>query len=172
LSTENFGDLPDIGPFPSAIEPLRRLFVKWVESSWFPSARRIALGLVLNRPTVNREAAYQELSHYIEGVPESADASDFQYQINRPRPSRAGIDGLILNRLSKWSAVEFHIVTQDAMGTGAMRQAWRTAVRLELDVNTDGQFEGLISQKQTEPVLADLFAGANEVSEPRTPLHE
>jgi hypothetical protein len=154
-----------LGPFPSACEPLLHLGRRWAKSDLFPSIQRIALGLVLIFPTRDRATGYRGLDQFIDGVPNAPDAADFLYQVNRPRPSRAGIDGLRVNRLSKWSVGAYKtVVINPAVNPNPMLSKLRHHVRLELDLNTDADFPGTIARQNVESVIDDLFSGAKEIA--------
>lgn len=156
---------PTFGPFPGAAEPLLELGRRWVRSAWFPATQRIALGFVLISATPDRQAGYRELTRFIDAVPKGSDATDFQYQVNRPRPSRAGISGLRVNRLSKWSVGTYQMVVVVGGSTNPTKGRIQAHLRLELDINTNPEYEGLIPRESIEGVLSDLFDGACEVYE-------
>jgi len=123
----------------------------------------MALGFILISGVPDRATGYQELGKFVDGVPSSDDATDFLYQVNRPRASRAGVEGLHLNRLSKWSVGGHQVVTITAVRPtlGDLRYD----LRLELDINTAPDFEGPIPQQKVESVIDDLLDGAREIAE-------
>jgi hypothetical protein len=105
----------------------------------------------------------------IDGVPDTPDATDFQYQVNRPRPSRAGLEGVYVNRLSKWSVGAYQLLTV-TVGAHVPNPHSRATplhfhLRLELDISTSADFQGLIPQERVENAIDDLFDGAIEVCE-------
>jgi hypothetical protein len=110
---------------------------------------------------------YRELGQFIDGVPNTPDATDFHYQVNRPRESRIGLSGLNVNRLSKWSVGAYMVV---ALGAGAhpTQSPVQPHLRLELDINTSADFLGVIPPESLELVIDDLFTGASEISEQGT----
>lgn len=154
---------PALGPFPAAAEPLLELGRRWLRSTWFPSTQRIALGFILISETPSRETGYEELRALIDAVPKGADATDFHYQVNRPRASRAGLDNLKVNRLSRWSVGAYQRVVVVGGATNPVVGPLQTHLRLELDINTAQDFEGLIPRDRIERVIDDLFEGANEI---------
>jgi hypothetical protein len=157
---------PVLGAFPAASDPFLQLAQRWATAGWFPSTPRIALGFVLISGTANRESGYRELAQFIDGVPNTPDATDFSYQVNRPRASRVGLDGLQVNRLSKWSVGGFKLLVIDAGGVQRPLQSpLQHHLRLELDINTGGDFSGLIPRDTVQRVIDDLFAGATEIVE-------
>jgi len=156
---------PMLGTFPAAADPILDIGRRCQAGGSFPSTYRIALGFVLISPTPDRDTGYRELKEYIDGVPDAPDAADFQYQVNRPRPSGA-IAGLLVNRLSKWSVGGYRMV---AVSLGEARNPMVTPLqyhlRLELDINTAADFQGLIPRDRIQGVIEDLFRGAQEIYE-------
>jgi hypothetical protein len=158
---------PTLGPFPAAADPLLRFGRHWAESGCFPSILRIALGFTLASPTADRASGYRELGQLIDAVPKAADATDFSYQVNRPRLSHAGIEGLGINRLSKWSVAAFRsfafsltLGTPNAAATSPLYH-----LHVELDINTSPEYQGTIPQASVCAVIDDLFTGALEISQ-------
>jgi|HubBroStandDraft_2_1064218.scaffolds.fasta_scaffold338677_2 hypothetical protein len=152
-----------IGPFPASAEPLVEIGCRWAAIASFPSTSRIALGLTLVSPVADRETGYRELASFVDGVPNADEASDFHYQINYPRPSRAGVEGLLINRLAKWSVSAFRL---GIFRPGAMATAVgeiKSHLNLELDINTSADREERIPKENIESVIKDLLDGALEV---------
>ncbi len=154
-----------VGSFPASAEAFLRLAHHWAQSELFPATQRLALGFVLVAETPDRQTGYDELSRLIDAVPRGTDATDFHYQVNRPRASRAGVDNLQVNRLSKWSVGAYQRVVLVSGARNATIGALKTHLRLELDINTSPDFEGLIPHERIDGVLDDLFAGACEIQE-------
>ena len=95
--------LPAISSLPQALATFHQLMLRWFALETCPSLIRLAFGAVLFQPVDDRQTGYRRLAVYLPSVtldPEGA--SDFLYQINRPRAS-SEITGLRINRLSKWS---------------------------------------------------------------------
>jgi hypothetical protein len=80
LEAEGFGTL---GPFPAALEPFQDLMLRWLEIA--PPLQRLAFGVALILPTEDLAASYQQLAAYLPFRVDTEGASDFLYQINRPR---------------------------------------------------------------------------------------
>jgi hypothetical protein len=138
-----------------------------VINGWFGSApplSRLALGAVLHHPVEDKAAAHRALNGLLSGVniPEEG-ASDFLYQINRPRESGAE-NGLVLNRLSKWSVAGMlmQLQTEGQTKTVVLKTPL-VACRLELDVNTAAEREEPISDVQA--VWRELSGLALEIAE-------
>jgi hypothetical protein len=154
-----------LGRFPAAAEPLPQLGRQWIESEWFPSVQRMALGFVLTSPTRNNETGYGELRRFIDGVPSSPDAADFLYQVNRARPSRVGLNGIHVNRLSRWSVGAYQFVALAPGSPHPIESPLQYHLRLELDISTSAHFRGLIPPEAAAGLIHDLFNGAQEISE-------
>ena len=119
---------------------------------------RIAFGAVLKHPEADRQAAYLRLPDYVP-VQVNPESSDFFYQINLPPvPSTKEIEGLLLNRLSKWTVVGLKSVSLTLTGTVARAQAVPKgfALRLELDINTVPAFEEEIPHARLVEVYREL----------------
>jgi hypothetical protein len=164
------GGLPPVlGVFPTAADALLQLGRRWVTNGWFPpSTPRVALGFILISPAPDRESGYRELGQFIDGVPNTPDATDFQYQVNRPRASRTGIDGLQVNRLSKWSVGAYGVFVISSAAVAASPSTTTQLLhhlRLELDINTSADFQRPIPRESVESVIDDLLSGASEICE-------
>jgi hypothetical protein len=162
------GGLPQVlGPFPNGAEPFLRFARRWITNGWYPPTTRMALGFVLISATPDRDAGYRELSQYIDGVPNTPDATDFLYQVNRPRASRVGLDGLQVNRLSKWSVGAFRLIAvlAGAANANPILSPMHHHLRLELDINTGADFPGKFPRQSVGAVLDDLVNGATEIFE-------
>jgi hypothetical protein len=155
---------PNFGRFPNAIDVFLQLITRWAEAPSFPSVTRIALGVTLIWPTPNRETGYAELAAFIDGVPTFPDATEFVYQINRPRGSPV-ITDLVINRLSRWSVGGYVAFTVNLGLPQQLTPVPQTHVRLELDINTGAEHVGAIPREQVQSVIGDLLNGAIEISE-------
>jgi hypothetical protein len=116
-------------------EPFAELMKKWLELC--PPVTRLALGTVVLKSVKSSLAGFEELSKLLP-FKLDPDSSDFFYQINRPRKSKV-IDGLTINRLSKWNVVRVvrvEIPVGEIQNQGITRED--SFCRLELDINTSG----------------------------------
>ena len=117
--------------------------------------------------TTDRESGYGELSHFVD-VPANPIATDFMYQVNIPRDSRAGVV-LRVNRLSKWSVALYRqIVVAPMTPQRLIVSPDSSFLRLELDINTDADFEGMLPRDKIPAIIDDLFEGAKEICEQGT----
>ena len=160
------GITPILGPFPGAVEPLLSIGSRSRANGSSPPTNRIALGFVLISPTPDRETGYRELREFIDGVPSTPDAVDFQYQVNRPRVSNV-IEGLQVNRLSKWSVggVRLLRVTLAGRTMTPTITPIEHHLHLELDISTAADFQEILPEERIQDVIADLFRGAQEINE-------
>jgi len=154
-----------LGPFPAAARPLLDLGRRWAASGSFPDTPRIALGLVLTSPTADRASGYRELADFVDGVPADPNATDFVYQVNIPRDSRADVAGLRVNRLSKWSVMLSRLLTIIPMASSPSQFIGPDFhhLRLELDISTDAGFGSLLPRDKVQLIIDDLFDGAQEI---------
>ncbi|HUY12826.1 MAG TPA: hypothetical protein VMX16_04235 [Terriglobia bacterium] len=133
---------PSVGSFLDSLAFFKELMLRWFEKA--PQSWRLAFGAVLLLPVQDRRSGYEKLSLYLPSVQlDAKGSSEFSYQINRPRPSRSGISGLEINRLSKWSVSARQAWEIGPISPGGspplVRQTYPeppTACRLELDINT------------------------------------
>lgn len=134
-------------------------------SSWlqFPSVTvtRIALGELLRLPTPSRIAAYRTLGTFLPRIaPDPESSQDFLYQINRPRQSRA-LPGLLINRLTKWAAIQLNIALVGNNKLGSSQQF----VRLELDLSTDKDSQRDLSKDNgLSPLFRELQSMGREIA--------
>ncbi|MGA2600060.1 MAG: hypothetical protein ABSH09_24085 [Bryobacteraceae bacterium] len=151
-----------LGAFPDGATPLLELVYRWAKSNSFPETRRIALGFTLITPALDRLSGYRELRNFIDGVPANEEASDFLYQVNIPRKSTTGIEGLTINRLSKWSVMLVRLMALSSFGA-VLEGPENSVVHLDLDINTPQNF-GMIPKERIREVIDDLLSGALEIS--------
>lgn len=159
---------PTIGPFLEVIEPFVELMLRWFNLKTCPELKRLAFGPTFVYPVDSRVAGYRQLSVYLHSIkldPEGS--SDFLYQINRIRNSTSKIDGLKINRLSKWSVsalqrMDFSVGKEIDLSV-TKRQA-QYACRLDLDINTAAEFAGPLPKKQLSLIFQELLDLAKEIA--------
>lgn len=133
-----------------------------------PLIVRLAFGSVLHHREATKADAYSRLGDFLPTTP-TADASDFLYQINHPASSDTGIEGLRINRLTKWSVAAFRSLRlsvspgQNLAATVAQDAAF--AMRLELDINTAPDFSGPIPNDRLIDVYRELVSFGRGVAE-------
>jgi len=138
----------------------------WLSSDAVPETNRIALGSVSLIVNDNKASAYKQLSTLLHHVTiDIENSTDFFYQINRPIQSTVEPD-LIINRLSKWSAVR-------AMGLGLLlgekseiiqEDRGYFASRLELDINTHQSNKKIFSKEKLILLLQELSKLGDPIS--------
>ena len=158
---------PAVGNFEKLCQQFRELMLRWLPFS--PLADRIAFGATTLLPIASRADGYRRLSAYLPAVKLDADnSSDFQYRINRPRPSKAQIERLRINRLSTWTVIMLDLRT---VILGAREEPRVLTVepifacRVELDINTSAQFEGKLNPSQSEKLLDEMMDLAKKILE-------
>lgn len=154
-----------LGQFPDSAEPLLTLFRRWCQAETFPPTNRIALGLILFYVVGEIETGYAQLSSLINGVPQGIGATDFLYQINVPRPSKS-IQGLRLNRLSKWSVDRMHVLLLSSAGPQFGPETYH--IRLELDLNTGAEYRDIIVKERLTQLLDEMLEAAQQLAQEGT----
>lgn len=148
-----------LGHFASQDDELGDRLMSWLQ---FPSitVTRLAIGEVVRLPVPTRVEAYKTLAKLLPKIaPDPSASRDFMYQINRPRESQV-IPGLVVNRLSKWAAMELKV---GLMGT-TKPSASMDFVRLELDISTDKDSERDLSKdKKLDPLYRELARTCREI---------
>jgi hypothetical protein len=130
-------------------------------------AARLAVGVNALRPADSVKASYEDLARLLPDVRvPTIDASEFFFQINRPRNS-AALKNFSINRLSKWmSIVAGQLVI--AIPTVAPIRLFGDApyaTRVELDISTPADFTDVIPQEAREPLLIEMRSFAEEILE-------
>ena len=163
---EETGDLlPVLGPFSELLSGFHDLMNRWFSLEDCPPAQRLAFGAILFEFVENRVEGYKTLSKFLESVNLNPENSrDFLYQINRPRNSTTGISGLSINRLSKW-AVAIGQMRGLSPDQKFMSFESQPSCMLELDINTDSDFNGKFSREQSTNVFGELVELGKEISQ-------
>jgi hypothetical protein len=145
------------GRFPDALETFSQLMTRWLAVC--PALVRIALGVVAHEPALDKPTAYRKLAQYLPSVTLDPDGSqDLLYQINRPRNSTV-IEGLKINRLSRWSAAVFLSLRVEITGQQVQQQQARAgehSCRVELDINTDPAIAGELPRPRLPEIFEEL----------------
>jgi hypothetical protein len=155
-----------IGSFSPSLNLFHRLMNSWFEVA--PNALRLAFGGVLLIPVDTKADGYRLLSTLLPSVIIDAEgSSDFSYQINRARISKAGIEGLRINRLSRWSTALWSgstvLIQGDRVTTTPSER--RYASRLEIDINTAADFQGEFRAEQVGTVFSELVELGREIAQ-------
>jgi hypothetical protein len=155
--------LPTLGEIEETVQKFGKLIFDAVAQSY--SAPRFAFGVVALHSQPSKEASYVELTDLLRIASLQLEgASDFSYQINRMRPSKA-VSGLSINRLSRWASVAFQglrmqlsmFPTGSADGTVTSRQSPPVhATRAEFDINTAADRREPIPTSARKSLLDEL----------------
>jgi hypothetical protein len=152
------GEVPSIGPIADTFELFSGLAERWLRLDGLPEIIRIAFGTVVRHPEQDSETAYARLPDYLHfQIPSGA--SDFNFQINIPTASRTGIQGLRVNRLSRWSILAFARIAFRVEGpriSQGSAQLMDHSLHLEIDVNTSPGFRGAITHDRIIDVFREL----------------
>ncbi len=162
------GGVGTAGKFAECLEIMDEVAGNWWGSEGCPSFQRLALGAVLLFPVADRELGYRVLSTYLPSVKLDAENSrDFSYQINKPRIFRALDIEVLINRLSKWSVAAFQVGAFVVTGgrEKMIKGPSMYACRLELDINTDAEFDGELDVLKMRLIFEQLASCAREISE-------
>jgi hypothetical protein len=156
-----------VGPFPDVLASLLKVVANWLPSA--PALTRVAFGAILVQPVESVGSGYALLQRYLRPavVVDPTGSSDLFYQINRPRTSTSGIEGLRINRLSKWSVqvAQRITVTLGADGVAARNLGQDIGCRLELDVNTGQDFASKLPAERLGALLQELPDLGSEIAQ-------
>lgn len=153
-------EFPALGPAIEILDGFSAIAEKWLKRDDLPAIARIAFSAVLIHPEADRQAGYLRLPNYVP-VQVNPESSDFLYQINLPPiASTTGIEGLLLNRLSKWRVAEWKSFSLRLTGTSVNAQTVPQgfALRLEWDINTAPAFVGPIPHARLVDTYRELDA--------------
>jgi len=172
LTAEPPKDVPENIPTVGAVEEIAKPFIgllnRWFRSPTWMSASRLAFGTTALLPVEGQREGYETLAPYLPAVTiDPVNSSDFQYRINRPRPSASRVPGLSFNRLSTWSVYKMSMMSivaspeTVAVSPSVMREQFCCAV--ELDINTVPSFTGPFSSADASAVMTELERLAIEI---------
>ncbi|MCL4500041.1 MAG: hypothetical protein M1335_07375 [Chloroflexi bacterium] len=155
-----------LGPASDVISTFFGIVEKWLSRVDLPAIGRMAFGLVLIHPEADRASGYRRLPDYVP-VRVDPESSDFLYQINLPRlQSATGIDGLGINRLSRWRVAMQRVfgITMSGRPIQPPGTHEAFALTLELDINTVPAFPGPIPRDRLLEVFRELVASAQQIA--------
>ena len=162
-------EFPSLGSYAASEEGFRNLMLKWLDGC--PAIHRIAYGAILLLPANSVLDAYKILAALLPAVEiDIKNTRDFTYRINRRRESRCGIDGLKINRLSTWSAVQIIEAVVDVSAGGhpstkvTQLPNSRNICRLELDINTAPEYTAEFTKDFVAGIFDELVDMGNEIA--------
>jgi hypothetical protein len=152
-----------VGSFSEIVPKFIDLILRWIPSC--PKVDRLALGVNALMPVPDQAKGYGTLATLLPSVQLDAASSDFRYQVNRPRPTRLGVEGLKINRLAAWSVMRMELVAV-TVPTRTHRSAPLFACRAEIDINTSADFsQPLPPERLPDLVREFLNLGAEILAE-------
>lgn len=157
-------EIPSIGSFSESMLDFMPLMNRWL-SGHNRSFLRLAFGTELLFPVSNRRDGYEKLASLIPVQIDLEKSRDLSYQINRRRDSRLNIEGLEINRLSKWSVIKSNVGLQQGEIAFDLPGLERYAVRLELDINTVLEAQNDLRQEVLIPLYTELVELGVEIAE-------
>ena len=162
-------ELPVLGPYADLESRFRDLMLKWLPSC--PPVHRVAYGGVLLLPAEGLPDACRKLNDLLPAVEiDPENTQDLTYGINRRRDSRCSIEGLKINRLSTWSAVQILDTVIDIPASGhhspkvTQLPNPRNLCRLELDINTIPEFVRELDKNLVPEIFNELVDTGNEIT--------
>ena len=143
--------------------------LKWLADC--PSLHRLGYGSELLLPAGSLPDAYGKLGGLLRGVDvEPENTHDFLYRINRRRTSSCDVEGLEINRISTWSAVQIIETFVDVSGDGerppkvTRRPNPGSICRLEFDINTIPEFDRALDKDIVPKIFDELVDAGNEIA--------
>jgi len=147
---------PSIGNAAEAFDVFSVLSNQWLAFDDIPNVNRLALGGVLSHQEGDKRVAYLRLPDYVP-VQVDPESSDFLYQISLPTHSRLDIEGLMINRLSKWAVTMFKLISLNAPGAPLAHDLMTTiALRTEIDVNTAQEYQKELPKDRLAQIMDEL----------------
>ena len=162
-------EIPSLGSYSPLENRFRELMLQWL--SGCPPVHRLAYAGVFLLPCENSLDVYAKLDNFLPSVDVDRENSrDLTYRINRRRKSNSGLEGLEINRMSTWSAIQIigTLVDITAAGTHAPKitqlSNTRHLCRLELDVNTSPDYTHELDKNHMPSLFNELVDAANEIA--------
>lgn len=157
---------PTFASLPDGLALYKELLFPWIGQ--FHAINRVAFGAVLTQAVDDRRAGYLAIARFLPAIKLDAETStDFSYQINRPRQSSI-LDGLDINRLSRWSVAALSGLVIQVMAGQPVRafetSGQQSACRLELDVNTSPQSQGTLPSEKLPSLVNELVELGTEIA--------
>jgi hypothetical protein len=157
-----------VGDFGNKIE-------KWLVQSC-PPIKRLAFAATLIKWTPTLEDAHTEIGTLISSLHITPNMSDMMFRINRPRPSKSGVEGLQINRLSIWTSATAKFAPLGIEPGGGQQKIvapeWKDisvpefyGCRLQIDINTVPEFDGFIPPGRLPAIWKELVELGIEVTE-------
>jgi hypothetical protein len=144
------------------------LIKNFLELNNCPNAQRIAFATTLFIPTESRITGYKLLSKYLSTVDiDPENSSDFIYQINRRRSSSV-VEGLLVNRLTKWHVVQYQSALLPSSPGGQQVFSLTDneySVNVDMDINSQQDFKSVLDPNAQALLLDEFVNFSIEISE-------
>lgn len=163
-STESKEPILSAGEFRTALGIFQTAVEKWIPTA--RPASRLAVGVVLFRAAETGESAYRILGTYLPALGiDPVGSRDFLYRINRPRTIAVAGLSVKVNRVSSWSAMVWSVmeVRASEKGMEGKKSSPDFRVRLDLDINTDPEYNGAFDGDVARSVFGELTKLASEI---------
>jgi hypothetical protein len=156
LSSFPMTEFSYLGDVATALSVFDKMIVPWLETRPGITVQRIAFGLIAVSPTPDREASYALLQKLVPSVRYDPEHTrEVAYQVNRPVVSPT-IQGLELNRITKWSALRFLSGVLN-MQSGAMSpDEPRFSARSECDHSTPAERVEIFTADEIIAIYSEL----------------
>ena len=155
---------PTAGPYERLKDRFRDAMVAWLGAA-HPAANRMAYGAVLSHRSGNRTDCLRVLDNLLSTVTVDPENTwDFDYSVNRRRVSKS-IDGLMINRLAKWSLGTEILGVLKLPASGGQARMDTVTVNvpmLTLDINTDPESRGPLNRPRE--LSAELAVLGTEIA--------
>jgi len=161
--------IPNLGDVADTTQKFRNLIFEHFARAY--AAPRFAFGLVALHQQPTKKASYLELAELLGNASlRLSAASDFMYQINRPRASKS-VRGLTINRLSRWTSVGVQGLRLQITASPSTSPETSVspaspglhATRVELDINSSFERHDTISAELRGPLLDEFIELAGEL---------
>lgn len=159
-AVEDLSSVPTLGAFVPACDEFCELMGRWFAGSC-PELNRIGFVGQLFLPQKTREDSYIALNDFLPSVKVDPNSSEFQYRINRKRPS-AVIVGEDISRLQTWSVLRYRVDAQ--VGDGVQSLGGSIGCMVQLDINTPPQNKTPLQRASLPLILRELATMAKEIA--------
>jgi len=161
---------PVLGPMTEMFDRFQGFVFGWLGADTCPEIVRLAFSSDLLHGVESKETGYQLLIPYLPYLqldPEGA--SDFTYQINRRRDSRAELEGLRINRLARWmvavKAQQGAQVDLVASALSLFRGPVAFACNLYLDISTVAEAADIVASSPYRDIFGELVELGSEIAQ-------
>jgi len=162
---DDLAEIPTLASYSESGERFACLMQTWLAEQC-PPLKRLGFAGSLVQDAGSHADAYRSLAPYLPAVTIDPESFDFQYRVNRKRRSRT-IDGLLINRLTIWSALRssaFSFQAAPEPSQTVQHAPPRFAVLLNFDINSDGERTAEFPPTQQSDLFRECVELANEIA--------